>query len=186
MQTSNNSRANTVLKWSLVVGIVIVLNLFYNYSLSLVFSEPDYNTYCPQKQMMLAPENPEQCLDSGGSWTEYPKPVKSGEATGYCDQTFTCNQKYEEASKIYDRNVFIVLVILGVITFVLSLVFVKLEILSVALSVGAVLDFVIASIRYWRYADNLIKVFILGVALAVLVWVAVKKVNIKSENEVGA
>ena len=74
-------------------------------------------------------------------------------------------------------NVFITLVVLGVLTFVASLLFVNFEILSVALSIGAVLDFVIASVRYWTRADDLIKVLILGVALAVLVWVAIKKFN---------
>ena len=188
----------SILKWSLIIGIVIVLNLFYNYTLSLVFSAPEYNTFCPQKQINIAPDSQEKCVTEGGAWTQYPKDVnpkmlEPGSVTvpntgnqqiGYCDQTFLCQQKYEEASKTYDRNVFIVLVILGVITFVASLFLVKFDILSIALSIGAVLDFVIASIRYWGRADDLIKVLILGVALAVLVWVAIKKFNIsQSENE---
>lgn len=186
----------SILKWSLIIGIVIVLNLFYNYTLSLVFSAPEYNTFCPQKQINITPDSQEKCLAEGGAWTQYPAdanpktlypdkitvPNTNNQQVGYCDQSFSCNQKYEEANKIYDRNVFIVLVVLGVITFVLSLVFMNIEILSVALSIGAVLDFVIASIRYWARADDLIKVLILGVALAVLIWVSVKKFNIKSED----
>ncbi len=182
METTKNPRPNLILKWSLVLGIVIVLNLFYNYSLSMIFSEPDYNTFCPQKQMVIAPENSEQCLATGGSWIEYPKPVKSGEAIGYCDQSFSCNQKYQEVSKVYNKNLFVSLVVLGVVTFVLGLVFVNFEILSIAFSIGAVLDFIIASIRYWQYSDNLLKVFILGVALAVLIWVAVKKFKVSTQG----
>ncbi len=196
MDTTKRSPIS-ILKWSLIIGIVIVLNLFYNYTLSLVFSSPEYNNFCPQKQLNIAPDSQEKCIADGGAWTQYPsnanpKLIENGSVTvpntnnqqvGYCDQTYLCSQKYDEASKKYDRNVFVVLVVLGVITFVASLFLVKLDLLSIALSIGAVLDFVIASIRYWARADDLIKVLILGVALAVLIWVAVKKFNIKSENE---
>jgi len=187
----------SILKWSLIIGIVIVLNLFFNYTLSLVFSSPEYNVFCPQKQINITPDSQDKCVAEGGAWTQYPSDVNpkmieagrldvpniNSKQIGYCDQSFTCNQKYEEARKTYDRNVFIVLVVLGVITFVLSLVFVNIEILSAALSIGAVLDFVIASIRYWARADDLIKVLILGVALAVLIWVSIKKFNLKSDDE---
>lgn len=195
METSTVSRSALIFKWSLVIGIVIVLNLFYNYTLSLVFSAPEYNTFCPQKQINITPDSQEKCIAEGGAWTQYPAdaneklrdvggvivPNTNNGQIGYCDQSFSCNQKFEDARKIYDRNVFIVLVVLGVITFVLSLVFIKIDTLSMALSIGAVLDFVIASIRYWSRADDLIKVLILGVALAVLVWVSIKKFNVPNK-----
>ena len=183
MENTPSFRSPKILRWSLIIGIVIVLNLFYNYSLSLIFSSPDYNVFCPVKQINMAPETQDQCVTSGGAWTELPKPTKVGEPSGYCDQSFACNQKYQEASKVYDRNVFVTLVVLGVVTFGASLLLVNFEVLSVALSIGAVLDFLIASIRYWSRADDLIKVFILGVALAVLFWIAIKKFNLKSERD---
>lgn len=183
MDPKTISRSSKILKWSLIIGIVIVLNLFYNYTLSLVYSAPEYLAFCQQKQVNLAPENQDQCVTSGGAWTELPKPVKTGEPAGYCDQTYTCNQKFQDSSKIYDRNVFITLVVLGVLTFALSLIFAGSEVISVALSIGAVLDFVVASLRYWTRADDLIKVFILGVVLAVLVWIAIKKFNVKTEGD---
>ena len=190
METSTPLRSAKILKWSLILGIVIVLNLFYNYTLSLVFSAPDYNTFCPQKQVNLPADSQEKCTADGGAWTQYPvdlnksayQPQTQTSPVGYCDQTYSCNLKYQETSRIYDRNVFVSLVVLGVITFVASLFVVSFEILSIALSIGAVLDFVIASMRYWSRADDLIKVLILGVALAVLIWVAVKKFNPKSED----
>lgn len=184
METPTTSRGAQVLKWSLIVGIVIVLNLFYNYTLSLVFSSPSYEKFCPVKQVMIAPENQEQCISSGGAWTEYPKSPKESGPIGYCDQSYLCNQKYQDAQKVYDKNVFISLVVLGVITFGVSIFLAGFDAVSIALSIGAVLDFVIASVRYWSRADDLIKVFILGVALVVLVWIAIKKFNIKTEEDV--
>ena len=44
-----------------------------------------------------------------------------------------------------------------------------------ALSFAGVLSFIIASMRYWTSADDLIKVIILGIALAILIFIAFKK-----------
>lgn len=177
--------SSKVLKWSLVIGIVIVLNLFYNYSLSLVFSSPEYNNFCTSQQVNITPQTQNECTAIGGAWTTYPnsvtpptKPVTIQQVTsptGYCDPNFTCQKNYQSSQKVYDKNVFISLVALGVITFALALIFKGSEVLSIALSLGAVLDFVIASIRYWGSADNLIKVFILALALAILIYLALKK-----------
>lgn len=183
MENTLLSRSSKVLKWSLIIGIVIVLNLFYNYALSLAFPAPEYNDFCPQKQVTLAIPTQEQCVASGGAWTEYPKPTKVDEPVGYCDESYACRQNVDAAQKSYDRNVFISLVVLGVLTFVASLLLMKFDVASIALSIGAVLDFVIASLRYWGRADNLVKVFILGVALAVLFWIAIKKFNSLSAND---
>lgn len=189
-------KPSKILKWSLIIGLVIVLNLFYNYTLSLVFSSPSYESFCPQKQVNLAPENQDQCVSSGGAWTEYPTNLEQAKvaypdktvpakvsATGYCDATYTCNANYQSAEKNYEKNVFIALVVIGVLTFVAGLLLLKFEVMSIALSLGAVLDFIIASIRYWSQADELFKVLILGVALVVLIWIAIKKFNVTKEGE---
>ncbi|MCR4334743.1 MAG: hypothetical protein NUV47_03405 [Patescibacteria group bacterium] len=170
-----------VLKWSLIIGIVIVLNLFFNYTLSLVYSEPVYETFCPNtSQVVTIPDNQKACVDKGGQWTNdnyYSKPVQIGEIRpiGYCDLQFTCRNDFETARKVYDRNVFITLVILGAIIVAIGNFFSGNMLISTALSLAGVLSFIIASMRYWSSADNLVKVIILGIALAILVWVAIKK-----------
>jgi hypothetical protein len=70
--------------------------------------------------------------------------------------------------------VFIILVALGVAMLVGG-AFVSLSLLSIAFSWSGVLSIVVASMRYWSSADNLIRVLILGAALGALIWLAVKK-----------
>ena len=170
-----------MLKWSLIIGIVIVLNLFFNYALSLAYKQPVYENFCPNTEQVIEPINTkEQCLSVGGQWNGnvYSAPIPSEKIVqleGYCDQQFSCRNDYEAAQKAYDRNVFITLVLLGAICVALGN-FMKLNMLiSMALSMAGVLSFIIASMRYWSSADDLIKVIILGIALAILVWVAMKK-----------
>jgi uncharacterized membrane protein len=82
--------------------------------------------------------------------------------------------EYNTAQKTYNRIVFIILVALGVISLVLGALFAN-AILALAFSWGGVLSLVIASMRYWTDADNILKVVILAVALGALIFTAVRK-----------
>jgi hypothetical protein len=168
-----------VLKWSLIIGIVIVINLFFNYALSLVYKSPDYNDYFSQPQVVEQIKTKEDCVAIGGQWNENTVPQKiegtSETIKGYCDPDFTKRQEFDKAQNSYDRNVFITLVILGALCVALGSFFGGNVVLANSMSMAGVLSFVIASMRYWRSADDLIKVIILAIALGILVWVAMRK-----------
>ena len=172
-----------ILLWSVIIAIVIVMNLFFNYALSLFYTEPQYETYCPMNVYNQVYDTKDQCIATGGSWNEQVVPVDTNTTTamktkisGYCDQTYTCNKTYQSAQKVYNRDVFIILIALGILALILG-VFVKISLLSIAFSWGGVLSLLIASVRYWGSADNLIRVIILALALCALVWLAIKKFN---------
>jgi hypothetical protein len=172
-----------VLKWSLAIGIVIVLNLFFNYTLSLIYKHPLYEAFCPNTAQVVENVTTEkQCVENGGQWNPNayygpgtPTEVQKVSSPGYCDQQFTCRNNFESAQKVYDRNVFIALVVLGAICLAIGSFFTGNVLISTALSLSGVLSFIIASMRYWSSADDLIKVIILAIALAILIWLAVKK-----------
>jgi cytochrome c oxidase assembly protein Cox11 len=186
METNNKPnveapKQSKVLIWSLIIAIIIVTNLFFNYVISLVYVEPLYDKFCPAEIYNKAYETKGQCLANGGMWSEQVVPVEvkgtapaKTQITGYCNQTYTCQKSYDSASKLYNRNVFIILVALGVIMLVGG-AFVGVPLLSIAFSWSGVLSIVVASMRYWSSADNLIRVLILGAALGALIWLAVKK-----------
>ena len=169
-----------VLKWSIIIGIVIVLNLFFNYAISLVYKSPQYDAYCPTTQVTPVLDSQKSCVDAGGQWNPnayYGKPSVPGEVqpAGYCDPQYTCRKSFEEASKIYDRNVFVALVILGALSVLVGSFFKGNDVISQSLSIGGVLSFIIASMRYWSYANDSIRVIILALALLLLFWIAYKK-----------
>lgn len=170
-----------VLKWSLIIGIIIVINLFFNYSLSLVYKQPDYNKYFTQEQVVEPIIVKEKCLEVGGQWNEGDARYndssisKPNTVKGWCDPDFTKRQAFEKIVKSYDRNVFITLVLLGAICVALGTFLKANFLIGTALSMAGVLSFIIASMRYWTSADDLVKVIILAIALAILIWVALKK-----------
>lgn len=175
---------NKFSKWALIIGIVIVFNLFINYAISLVYKAPDWNSYFTQTQVVEAINTKDECLKVGGQWTEnnytYEKTTPAQidangkKITGYCNPDFTKQQEFTNAQKVYNRNIFIALSVLGVIALIFG-IFSANIILSNGFAWGGVLSLIVASARYWSDADNLVKVLILAVALGALIWLAVKK-----------
>ncbi len=178
-----------ILRWALIIAIVIILNLFFNFSLQLVYKEPQYQDFCKMEQIRVVPQDQKQCLAGGGGWTEdsaynknlsvpvAPIPVNQiSTRTGYCDPNFSCQKKYDEARKAYDRIAFIVLIILGALSVGLSfLITNSAVVVSSGLSLGGLLSFIIASMRYWSILNDYWRVIILALALAFLIWLGVKK-----------
>jgi len=160
---------------AIIIAIVIVLNLFFNYAISLVYKAPQYDDYFKTTQVVTPITDKTDCLAVGGQWTDSYAPNQPADAvTGYCNSDYTNQINYDAAVVKYDRNVFIFLVIFGIISLSLGAFFSN-PILGPAFSWGGVLSLLIASMRYWSDANNLIKVLILAFALGILIWVSIKK-----------
>lgn len=170
-----------VLRWSVILGIVIVLNLLFNYALSLGYAEPKYEDYCPVSQVVTIPDNQNSCVEQGGQWTnindlyydKQPQPVDA--PAGYCDLQYTCRQDFEAAQDPYNRNVFVVLVLLGAVSVLIGNFLKSNEVISNGLALGGVLSFIVASMRYWGSANDFVRVIILLIAFGILVFIAMKK-----------
>jgi len=174
----------SILRWALVIGIVVVLNLFFNVAINLVYPQPQYTDFCKDKQVVTAVTTQQACVTEGGKWTEEVAPAETrvgGEAvapiktTSYCDRDYTCRKDYDTTRKTYERNVFAALVILGVLSLITSFLLMSTTVVALGMSLGGVLSFIIASMRYWSEMSDLIRVVVLGLALIVLIWLGVKK-----------
>lgn len=175
----NKHKQNKFVHVALVVGLVIVINLFINYALSFIYKQPTYDAYISRPQVVDAYYTQEDCVNAGGQWTadsQIPSDVKSSEPVrkGYCDPNYTKSMDYEKATKAYDLNVFITLMVLGILMMIFGIMY-SHAILSPAFTWAGVLSYIVASMRYWSSATSGVKVIILGLALAALIWVALKK-----------
>ncbi len=180
MDTS--TRQPRFLKWSLVFAIAIVANLFIGYTLSLVYKAPVYNDYCPTQQVMPDTSTQAQCVAVGGQWTpNAPVGAPNSVPAGYCDQNYTCGMKYSTAQDAYSRNVFTILISIGVLLIIAGSLVGGGSVVRTGLSFAGSLSLIVASVRYWGDAHDWLKVLILAIALAALIVLAVKKFN--SHNE---
>lgn len=182
MNDTTKTFGQIVLKWALVIGSIIVFSMFLAYSISLLYPAPKFEDYCTQSTKPLVEEikDSKTCQEKGGQWTEYAKPAPSGVTndpiTGYCNQYFTCQKDYDTIRSQYEKNVFIVYVIVGMIILIGSLFVSKInQTLTTSMSLAGVLTFIIASIRYWNEAKDWLKVIILFLALTTIVVLIIKK-----------
>ena len=166
MQTS---QPKNLLKWAVSIALVIVINLFFHYVIELVYPEPKFESFCPVTTEIYTTNN--QFTPQ-----EITKAVKDGQSLGWCDANFTCNNNYQSAHSIYNRNAFVVLVILSIVVLGLG-VFLPIEVLSLGFSWAGVVSLIVATFKYWSDANNIMRVIILIIAIAMLIWLAVKKLR---------
>lgn len=169
------AKRSAVIKWALIIGTAIVINLFLTYLVRVVYDVPLYEDFCKQEQVVRAIESEEACLEVGGQWNEALGKGEALEAGAYCDRDYTCRKDYDDARKTYNRNVFIVFVIAGIALLIGSVYGALGETISLSLSFGGVLALVIGSIAYWSEMNDILRLVILGAALAGLFYVAWKK-----------
>lgn len=180
---TSQKKKSSIIKWALIIGIAIVVNLFITYLVDVISPTPEFTTFCPDRQVNRAIESEAACLEVGGQWNENVnmKGVEAPQATvvplssGYCDVNYTCSKQFEDVMKVYNRNVFVVFVIAGILLLVGSVYLAGSEAVSLGLSFGGVLALVIGSTRYWSDMNDILRVIILGIALAGLIFVAWKQ-----------
>ncbi len=165
-------------RWALLVGIVVILNIFFGVLTSLALPAPDYNTYCPSNVSTTLTAS--ACDSAGGVWTENapaPLPAKGAApaTTGYCDLYAKCQPLYQAASDQHNLYAFVLMVGLGILALIIGFVPIGSSIVSSGLSYGGVIAFVIASAQYWGTAGEWIRLLIAAIGLGALVWIGWKR-----------
>jgi len=172
------NKPSQVAKWSLIVAIFILLNVFFNVSVGLFLDEAKYEDYCKNNYPEKVINSADTCKQFDGEWQAYNSPAPNGDgtmSTGFCDVYKKCQDEFNTANEAYELKVFVALMILGLLTFGASLFLKTNYLISTALSLAAVLDFIIASIRYWSSANEWLRFVILLIALIILIYIAIKK-----------
>lgn len=172
----------------LALAIVVVLNLFFNYGVFTFYKEPKFENFCLNELTQKVYTEKSSCEAVGGQWfesnqTNYegrPIPVKPAPQTGetsWCDSTAKCRESYESARDVYNRNVFIALVILGLISLGLGFLVISAAPVANGFLGGGLLSLIVGTIRYWSDMNEYLRFIVLGIALVMLIWLGYKKFN---------
>lgn len=175
---------------TLALAIVIVLNLFFNYGVYTFYKPAVWDDFCPVELSQKSYNAKEKCEAVGGRWFEnnepkiyyersIPIPVEPGSEAGkgWCDATAQCREAYDKIRDIYNRNVFVVLVVLGLVSWALGFVAINASAVANGFLGGGLLSLVIGTMRYWSNMDDYLRFIILGIALAILIWLGYKKIK---------
>ena len=165
----------------LILGIAIALIsvFFFAYAIQAVYPAPEYSDFCLQKIY----ENKTECELSGGTWNYPNEDISASEGKepmpmpekGYC-MNDKCSKDYNNAREPYERNVFFVNLIIGIVVLV-GAFFLALEAVSAGMMGGAVLLIVYGTIRYWGSLSDIWRTLVLGLSLIALITLAYKKLK---------
>ena len=182
----------TIQKIALTLSIVIVLNLLFNYAIFAFYTSPQYDDFCG-KETRQRYDSKDSCEAIGGEWVAYnqgpyPRPVpirvapdgeEFVEPKEYCDTTANCRKAYDENRSFYNRNVFIMLISLGAVSFIAGFFFVAVPAVSSGLLFGGLLSLFIGNVRYWSDMSEYLRLIVLAVVLATLIWLGYQKLKDK-------
>lgn len=164
-------------RWAVMVGIVVALNIFFVVVRSYVLERPDFQTYCPVSTATTT----QACSVAGGIWndTGTPSPkslaIDPTQPMGYCDLSAKCQPVFQAATDQYELYSFIIEVALGLLAIIVGVLPLGSSIVSTGLTYGGVLAFVIASGQYWTDADNILRLAISVIALGALIYIGLRR-----------
>ena len=198
-------QSSSAKKVILAIAIAIVLAFFVNIGINVFYPSPEWEDFCDSERFMvrMTDHTQQSCEDINGRWhadnrVELRQPdtfscrkvqeydngtvvmncdsVTREASTGYCDETYYCAQEYQENNEKYSRNVFVVLLLIGLFIIAGSI---ALQIASVSsgLMAGGVIVIITGIIRYWQYSTDVLRFLILGAALVILIWLGYKRLN---------
>ena len=158
-------------------GAIFILTLAVSiYGTNILFSEPQYEDFCPNTLWEANPLNESACFDLGGNWVYYDY-VKSINQTGYCDKDYSCRQAYELANERHSMNVFLVSIIFGTLLLLGGFYFFSLESVGVGIMLGGVGTLIRGVSSYWRYSEDWLRFLISLFSLAIVVYFSYKFSN---------
>jgi len=156
------------------IAIIILTSFVTIYGIDLIYTQPDYNTYCDNTRPVIY-ETEQACISGGGKWNPTPayetvppaKPV-----TGYCDTEFYCRQDYDEAMRTHYKHVFYLALPIGIVVLIVGAVFFGLESVGAGLMGGGIITLIYGAGGYWQYAQNWLKFLISLAGLIAVIYFA--------------
>ena len=168
MQKKVNHKSKS--KQAIIAIVIAFVSVFFlTYAIQSVYPEPRYEDYCKNINTFKAIENKAECEKMDGVWYEMNDPKGN-----WCDLYFKCNEQYNTAREPYERNLFIVHLILGLAVLITSF-FLAVEAISSGFMAGGSMMLIYGVTRYWGHLSNVLRTVVLGISLAIIVYFAYKK-----------
>ncbi len=174
------------------IGIFIVYLLMLAYGIEAFYPSPQYDKFCtgseagrfyPGKPYLGEPgtnctalarqarEQIDACFASGG------QPVydydNAGCAIGLKECNY-CNKQFNDARQIYEKRVFVIALIAGIITLLLGYGMLATEPVGSALMASGIGAIFYGSARNWENLSDILRFLLLLAALLLLIWIAIR------------
>ena len=157
-----------------ILGIaIIILTIFVTfYGINTAFPKPSYDDFCGNVRYDTPINDNATCVAKGGFWSYNVGPKIQGQADGYCDLYYYCNQDYNDLNKERSKKVFFLALPIGIVIIALGAFIFGLEAVGAGLMGGGVGTLIYGSGAYWPYTQNWIRFLLSLAGLVLLIWFA--------------
>ena len=179
-------------KLALTIAVGILLALFIGFLIDAIYNSPKYEDFCtpstrPMYEKVPYPEliNTSNCpklnyndsiyatctQDKG--YVAYKTDNNGCQVNPYCE---TCSVEFDKANKWYSRNLFFILAPISIALIIIGM-FLALEAIGSGFILGGILTLIYATIRVFGDLSKVMRVILLGIELALVIWIGYKKIE---------
>ncbi|MFA5797125.1 MAG: hypothetical protein WC916_03770 [Candidatus Woesearchaeota archaeon] len=177
-------------KLAMVIGIAALLPLFIGLFMDAVYTEPRYDKYCNESMYAYPAKigtnctyqpNPlqDQCYrDQGSARMKFD--ANGCETFDKCDY---CSKDYSNAQQMYNRNLFFILMPVGLIIVILG-IYLLVDYIGAGLMFAGLITMFYATIRYFTDMSKLLRAIVILIELLIIMWIGYKKIGRHDEERV--
>jgi len=141
----------------LMIAIAIIFALFVGYGIDTFYEAPEYEDFCNESSRAM------------------PVKLNQSDLEEFNAKQNACWEKYDAASEPYNRNVFIITLIIGLAAVFIGSFVMKVESVSSGIMAGGVLTLIYGTMRYWGDMHKYLRFTVLTIVLIILIWIGYKK-----------
>lgn len=182
-----------VKKIAMILAITVLLPLFVGLFTDAVYKEPTYEDYCNNSNNYY-PEKIMPATTTNCSYSYAKQVDKCYQDQGYPEYNYTdngcqiydsCNycQKYlNEAQQKYNRNIFFILLPVGLIVVILGL-YLLVDYLGAGLMFAGLIIMFYATMRYFSDMSKILRAIVILAELLIIMWIGYKKIGEEHQNK---
>jgi len=184
---------------AMVIGIIVLLPLFLGLFVDAVYQEPKYNDFCNDTQYMYPVKpampagnsgspavnctyqmdvNQSKCYSDGGQ-PRFNYTANGCETFNFCD---FCNKDYSNSQQMYNRNIFFILMPIGLLIVILG-IYLTIDYIGAGLMFAGLITMFYATIRYFSDMSKVLRAVVVLVELLIILWIGYKKIGDKDNKD---
>ena len=192
IKTVNNNIEMVKMKQvPMIIVVALLFALFTGFLIDAIYEYPEYEDFCNDSFLRKEAEMPlvknencsfEETVEERECWREEGTPRYNTEdgcrVYDYCDY---CSKEFDDARKVYNRNLFLITSPVGVAAIIFGVYF-AIEFLAAGFMYGGILLLAYGTIRYFGDMSKFLRVIVLGVELILMIWLGYKKLTDKPKK----
>ena len=177
-----------VKKLAMILGISILMPLFIALFVDAIYTAPEQNKYCPNNYRTYPVKIDSNCtyaqnnLDnkcySEGGYPEYNYTTNGCQVFDSCNY---CNKEFTSAQEAYNRNIFFILMPIGLIIIILG-IYLTIEYIGAGLMFGGLITMFYAISKYFGDMSKMLRALVILIELLIIMWIGYKKIDNKNND----